>query len=338
MSSQHGDLMELNQENVGKALQALSSRLLPGAAIDKLTRLTGGASQQMWSFNLVSDDDVEPLILRIASPMNGSDSTTLTMDQEARLLREVLRHDVPVPIVRYELKAEDDLGVGYIMRRVDGETLPQRILRDEAYSNARSVLARQCGQVMAGIHQVPLDKVSFLRQRTAEQLIDTYYQRYQACGEPRPVFELAFRWLRDNPPSEPSEPCLVHGDFRNGNLMVDRNGLRVVLDWELSYLGDPMADLGWICVNSWRFGNSALPVGGFGTREELFQGYQEASGRRVDPGRVAFWEVFGVLKWGVICQKMAQAFISGTDRTVERGAIGRRASETEIDLLTLLAR
>ena len=77
----------------------------------------------------------------------------------------------------------------------------------------------------------------------------------------------------------------MHGDFRHGNLIIGPDGVRAVLDWELAHLGDPMEDLGWICVNSWRFGEIDKPVGGFGTREELFAGY-EAAGRRVDPERV----------------------------------------------------
>jgi aminoglycoside phosphotransferase (APT) family kinase protein len=109
-----------------------------------------------------------------------------------------------------------------------------------------------------------------------------------------------------------------------------------VLDWELAHLGDPMEDLGWICVNSWRFGEIDKPVGGFGSREELFAGY-EAAGRKVDAARVMFWEVMGTLRWGVMCCGMMQRFRAGPDHSMERAMIGRRASETEIDLLRLLA-
>jgi len=144
------------------------------------------------------------------------------------------------------------------------------------------------------------------------------------------------QWLRAHAPADTPRLSLVHGDFRNGNLVVGEDGLRAVLDWELAHLGDPMEDLGWLCVNSWRFGRHELPVGGFGTREQLFAGYAEAGGR-VDAARVHYWEVLGTLKWGVICQSMAQSFFSGAERNVERAAIGRRASEAEIDLLALLA-
>ena len=114
------------------------------------------------------------------------------------------------------------------------------------------------------------------------------------------------------------------------------DGVRGVLDWELAHLGDPMEDLGWICVNSWRFGEVEKPVGGFGSREDLAAGYEAAGGAPVDLERVRFWEVLGTVKWGIICAMMLWSFRTGADRSVERAAIGRRASETEIDLLELL--
>ena len=150
------------------------------------------------------------------------------------------------------------------------------------------------------------------------------------------MFELALRWLRERDPGPSKEVTLVHGDFRHGNLIIGPDGVRAVLDWELAHFGDPMEDLGWICVNSWRFGEIDKPVGGFGSREDLFAGYEEA-GRKVDPDRVMFWEVMGTLRWGIMCCGMMQRFRTGPDHSMERAMIGRRSSETEIDLLRLLA-
>jgi aminoglycoside phosphotransferase (APT) family kinase protein len=128
---------------------------------------------------------------------------------------------------------------------------------------------------------------------------------------------------------------LIHGDFRNGNLMVTEQGLSGVLDWELSHLGDPREDLGWICVNSWRFGESRNPVGGFGAYQQLLDGYHGAGGVAVTLEDVKYWELLGTLKWGIMCMMMYGAFASGGDPSVERATIGRRVSETEIDLITL---
>jgi aminoglycoside phosphotransferase (APT) family kinase protein len=222
------------------------------------------------------------------------------------------------------------------MARVEGETIPRKILRDDQFAQARPKLARQLGKVLADIHGLALSQLPELRRMTAAKEIAELERDYRSFDWPRPVFELALRWLRDRDPGPPHEMTLVHGDFRHGNLIIGPEGLRAVLDWELAHLGDPMEDLGWICVNSWRFGEIDKPVGGFGTREELFAGYEKA-GRGVDPVRVKFWEVMGTLRWGVMCCGMMQRFRTGPEHSVERAMIGRRSSETEIDLLRLLA-
>jgi aminoglycoside phosphotransferase (APT) family kinase protein len=110
-----------------------------------------------------------------------------------------------------------------------------------------------------------------------------------------------------------------------------------VLDWELAHAGDPMADLGWICVNSWRFGAIDKPAGGFGARDELYAGYEAAGGAEVDRSRARFWEVLGTLRWGVICTMSGVALRGEGPFTIERPMIARRASETELDLLDLLS-
>jgi aminoglycoside phosphotransferase (APT) family kinase protein len=109
-----------------------------------------------------------------------------------------------------------------------------------------------------------------------------------------------------------------------------------VLDWELGHLGDPAEDLGWICANSWRFGHPERPVGGFGEYEDLLAGYAAAGGEPISLERLRFWQAVGSLKWGVMCLMMYSSWATGTDASVERPMIGRRVSETEIDLLNLL--
>ncbi len=117
---------------------------------------------------------------------------------------------------------------------------------------------------------------------------------------------------------------------------VDEHGIKAVLDWEGAHIGDPMRDLGWICTNSWRFGVSDKPVGGFGEYADLFAGYEAESGERVDPAHVRFWEVFGSFWWAIGCLGMAEHYRTGPDQTVERPAIGRRSSECQVDCVNLL--
>ncbi|MDP3767077.1 MAG: phosphotransferase, partial [Dehalococcoidia bacterium] len=123
---------------------------------------------------------------------------------------------------------------------------------------------------------------------------------------------------------------------RIGNVIFGPEGARAVLDWELAHAGDPMEDLGWIAVRSWRFGNDDLPVGGIGTREEFYRAYEDASGGPVEPEHVRFWEAFGNLRWGISCIIQAKGYLDGHSPSVELAAIGRRIAETEWELLNIL--
>ena len=174
---------------------------------------------------------------------------------------------VPVAAVVRVVGPTDGLGPGYVMERIEGEVLAPRILREDRFAEARRVLARQCGEAAARIHAGDLGYPLGPAPLEAPALIELYRRRYDSFGDPHPVFEWALRWLAQRlPPAV--EPRLVRGDFRLGNLIVGPEGLRAVLDWEVAHLGDPMEDLGTICVPSWRFGGPH-PVGGFGSRKVL---------------------------------------------------------------------
>lgn len=321
--------------DVSAALSALAPRLSPAAT--KATgarRLSGGASQETWTFDL---DDGTPLILRRRPSGGAMSAAALPLSTEAALLAAVAPRGAPVPEVVRVCEPADGVGEAYVMRRLTGETLGKRIVRDEAFGAFRPGLARRCGQVLAAIHATPPDGLPPLNVSDAASELARYETVYRQSSARRPVFEAAFRWLEERAPPPLERPVLVHGDFRNGNLMISPEaGLVGVLDWELAHLGDPAEDLGWICVNSWRFGEWRKTVGGFGDYQDLLDGYATAGGAPVSLDRLLFWQALGSLKWGVMCLMMYASFASGMDRSVERAMIGRRASETEIDLVLLM--
>ncbi len=246
---------------------------------------------------------------------------------ERHLLIAARDAGVPVP----EVITGD--GSSMILAHIDGETIPRRILRDEAYSRARTGLAAAAGRALARIHGLDVGRLgSFVpRQDEFEQYLSTLH----GLEEPHPLFEFAFRRLAASRPPA-GEPVVVHGDFRVGNLIVGEDGLRAVIDWELAHVGDPLEDLAWFCVPAWRFG-SPLPAGGVGSYDDLVRAYEAESGRRVDRDALRWWEAFGTLRWGVICAVQASLHLSGAVRSVELAAIGRRVCEVEHDLLRYLS-
>ncbi|NGX96886.1 MAG: phosphotransferase family protein, partial [Candidatus Afipia apatlaquensis] len=255
------------------------ARWFPGATgIDRLAQLSGGASQETWLFNVLHPSgDIAVILRRAPSGYGAAPGRAAGLEAEAVLMQQAYEAGVPSPRVRYVLRADDGLGSGFIMDRFEGETIPRKILRDAEFANARKVLASQLGRVVADIHALDKARLPKLRLMTVAGELDDLAAEYKSFDWPRPVFDLALHWLRDNAPAPSDVVTLVHGDFRHGNLIIGPEGVRAVLDWELAHFGDPMEDLGWICVNSWRFGEIDKPVGGFGSREDLFAAYEAAS-------------------------------------------------------------
>jgi len=320
---------------MSEGLRHVLARLDPRVQeVANLTRLSAGATNETWSLDAVRDAGVEPLILRRSAVGRGPG--VLSLQAEARVLTAVHACDVPVPAIRYVLAPEDGLGEGFLMERIAGATLPGKILRDPALASVRPQLASQLGSIAAAIHAVQLSRLPELPLLDAQRQLQHLHSQYAEQETARPVFDLAFRWLREHLPPAVA-PVLVHGDYRHGNLIIGAQGVHAVLDWELAHVGDPAEDLAWMCIPPWRFGELDKPVGGLGMREELLAAHERASGRAIEKARLEWWDVLGSLRWGIMCADMPKWMRSGRDKSVERATISRRASESELDLLRLLA-
>ncbi len=298
-------------------LAALLADVVSGP-VGGLTRLSGGASRETWRFEVGE----RRLVVQLQRAGDLRD-----MMIEASVVEAAGAAGVPVPaMVAFGRRA--DGGAYMVVEAIDGETIARKIQRDDHYAGARRTFAHDCGSALARIHAIDPDGVEGL---TNDDQVEQYSTVLDELGQPHPTFELARNWLLADRP-ERSRRTLVHGDFRLGNLIVGNDGLRAVIDWELAHIGDPMEDLGWLCVKAWRFGG-AEPVGGIGSRADLFAAYEAAGGGRVDPAAVRWWEVLGTWKWGIMCVLQANAHRSGAVRSHELAAIGRRVCENEFDLL-----
>ncbi len=118
--------------------------------------------------------------------------------------------------------------------------------------------------------------------------------------------------------------------------MVGPEGLVGVFDWEFAHVGDPLEDLAWPCVRSWRFGQDGLPLGGLAGLDEFLDVYERRSGRKVSRSGLRFWEIVGNLRWAVGCIAQANRHLSGQAPSIELASLGRRTAEMELELLELI--
>ena len=297
------------------------STVLDGAAITDLRRLSGGASRETWRFLR----DGRPTIVQ---RQRAGDQRDMLI--EADVVRAAGAAGVPVP----ELLAAERQPNGaafMVLESVDGETIARKILRDDEYGVARGTLVGDIGRALARIHAIdpaPLSKLVEIDQ------IGFYTDALDTLGQPHPVLELVRNWLIEHQPAL-GRAAVVHGDFRLGNLIVGPSGLNAVIDWELAHIGDPMEDLGWLCVKAWRFGQRP-PVAGVGEYDELVDAYEAAAETTIDRAAMHWWEVLGTWKWAIMCISQAATHLSGTSRSHELAAIGRRVCENEYDLFLAL--
>ena len=332
-------------EDFDDRLAAALRRGLPDfETLVSVRRLSGGASQETYRVEIESSGGARTLAFRRAaggetkerSGANGGPG----LAGEARLMQVALEAGVPEPEVLLVLEASDGLGEGFLMEWLEGETLGGRILKDPALAEIRPRLAFECGRVLARIHGIDPGEAElggFLAEQSTRGYVEQLWAGYRSYDTPQPMIDYTARWLLDHLPEPVYDgPRLVHNDFRNGNLMITPDGIAAVLDWEVAYLGDPVRDLGWICTNSWRFGRHDRPVGGFGARASLLEGYEAESGIRIGADHLRWWEVFGSFWWAVGTLQMAAMYRDGVDASVERPGIARRSSECQVDCANLI--
>jgi aminoglycoside phosphotransferase (APT) family kinase protein len=302
---------------------ALSNAL--GEPVQELRQLSAGASRETWSF--VTADRSRRILQRL--PRGASRAG---VGLEASILGAALDAGVPVARVLASFEAGGPLETpALVLEQLPGEALPQRLRRDERYAPALTGLASECGRLLAKLHRIPVESVPGL---DPQDPIERCHRVLDEIGEAHPAFELVLRRLELTRP-EPRPAAIVHGDFRMGNLLIAEDGLSAVLDWELVHRGDPVEDLGYLCVRAWRFGGSE-PVAGVGGYDTLLHSYRDAGGCEVTLDELLWWQAAGTVWWGVLCLVQASRHLTGATRSVELAAIGRRACEQEWDALTVM--
>jgi aminoglycoside phosphotransferase (APT) family kinase protein len=219
------------------------------------------------------------------------------------------------------------------MRRARGVGAGRLITRQEA---PQPELARELGRQLALLHTIRPGAVGldFLTAPAAPGLAAArlYRQWLGAEASRDPVLAWGLRWLEQNAPP-PGEITLCHRDYRTGNYLVDDGRLTAILDWEFAGWSDPMEDVAWFCSRSWRFARPDREAGGIAARADFYSGYEDASGRRIDPARIAFWETSAYLRWAAIAWQQAERHTSGAEPSLELALTGRMLPEILADML-----
>lgn len=307
--------------------------------VGKLTASSAGARRANVLFDAEGPDRALRLVATIL-PTAEIEINPITAEAAVRALAE--RHGVPVPHVHAVCTDPGFVGGAFFLsNRVDGESVPRRVLRLVHGEGIGERVAAQLGEALGRLHSIdpadaPEDLIDDPSENPAEVALAGAETMVADLPLPRPALAFGIRWLERHLPTAPPRRTIVHTDARNGNILVSARGLEAVLDWEGTVRhGDPMQDLAWPALRMWRFKEDEREIGGFAGREPFVAGYERAGGA-FDEERFHWWKVLGTLRWALGLASQSAAHLDGRFRSIVMAASGRRVPELEWDLLMLV--
>ena len=260
------------------------------------------------------------------------------VDREYRVLAALAETDVPVAKVYHLCEDRDVIGsMFYVMEFCDG-----RILWDSAIPEVgkaeRTLIYDEMNHVLATLHQVDIDEVGLSHFGKPGSYFERQYDRWSSqyrASELQPIaaMESLMNWLGDNLPADDGRVSLVHGDYRLDNMIFDASKPKVIalLDWELSTLGHPFADVGYQCMQL------RMPAGvgsisglrgkdlgelGIPTEEEYVASYCERTG--IDGiDNLAYYVAFSFFRLAAIVQGVAKRAADGNASNKKAAEMGK---------------
>ncbi len=324
-------------EEISESLQILTEKTFGSSSVVKNVKrpsMLGGA-HETFLFEIEHHSKSERLVLRRQTYFEEK-SPFLGMRNQFKILERAFENKITTPEPLFMLEPKDELGDGFVMRFVEGETIPRKILKSGRLGAARGKLAEQCGKTLAEIHRLPVDDFDFLGESAdSRDPLEAQIARYEKYGGRQPALELAIRWLQKHNPKS-SLRRLLHGDFRLGNIVVNEHGLKYLLDWDCCHLGDPLEELAWLCLRSWRFGKMDKKVGGFGDIDTLYESYLKHGGYEISAERIKWWKIFGYLRWAVLNMMQVHGHLNSSRKSLPFAICGRNICLIEYDLLMTL--
>jgi aminoglycoside phosphotransferase (APT) family kinase protein len=310
----------LVRDRTATALAALTDvgAVSDGETATGLTQLEGGWSRQAYVLaTATAAGATREFVVRV-KPEGALLDTDLR--QEFEVYRLLGARGIAVPAV-YAYEAGDNAfgGPFFVMDRAPGSSPNVWRRRDraelEANWEAGGSLAEDLLDSLVRLHAIPAaDAPPVLPRRDFEAAVAHWEEVQGQMALVRdPIVEDAYAWLRDREP-DPAEPAIVHGDYRIGNCLNQDGRITAILDWELSYVGDPRYDLGYISLDyeAGAFTRPGSPLlGSIAEREWFFDSYEARSGRPVDREVVRTYAVLADLMLTAILTTGIRMYVDG---------------------------
>jgi aminoglycoside phosphotransferase (APT) family kinase protein len=325
-----------------RLVEFLGAQHKAATRVEKLKRFTVGFSWLTYGFEAVWRDAAgeqrRRLILRIGPP-NG-----IFAPYKASLqffAQQVLEHSgVPVPQVYWYSDASDLFDAPFfICEQVAGEApIPWAADGREVFDDAtRATLAEQFVGALAALHTFEWRDTPLAAVSTAVSVGDTALRQIEFWEDVTrrsrlrsfPAVAWALAWLRANQPVAP-RIGIVHGDYRIGNFLEQDRRITAILDWELTHLGDPHEDIGFVCLRAWSGRSPYLCQ--LIRRDDLYRRYEELTGIKVLPESVRYYEVLNNFKLFAIHAAAAGCFEAGRFNDLRMPAMGAQIPRVLLQL------
>jgi len=307
--------------DVGSLIEAFLRRRFPETTdleVGEVTRIQTGLSRENWVFDVRVREDqrtvTHPLIVR-RDPEGGLlDSDRHT---EFEVLRALEPSSIPAPRAIWLDPDGSELGrPSLVMERGSG-TCDYFAINGERPLARRVALAERFCDLLAEIHRLDWKALGLDRilpdpgPEAARVALDAWVAVLRSDQvEPLPELELIIDWLAAHLPRS-QRTVLVHGDFKAGNMLLGEDDqVALLLDWELTHLGDPLDDIGWITQP---LRTREHLIEGVWDREQLFERYAVRSGIAVDLQSVRWWNTMACFKTAVMQVTGLNAYLA--DRT-----------------------